>query len=207
MVWGLEGRQFRMHKQRVPGAVLLGSDFKALGVARSLGEKGIPSIVVDNKPRSAWFSRYVVKRFQWHSQMDDPEFVSFLLQMGKQHHLEQWVLFPMQDEAVQLVAYNTQQLAQIYTLVTQEWDIVQWANDKRRTYQMAQEIGVPFPRTCLSCSVKTISRRLDIPFPAIIKPAISTRLQYSIHLKALPVQSREELLLQYRRAIEVIHPR
>ncbi|MGZ3616423.1 MAG: carboxylate--amine ligase [Ktedonobacteraceae bacterium] len=194
-----------MHKQRVPGAVLLGSDFKALGVARSLGEKGIPSIVVDNKPRSAWFSRYVVKRFQWHSQMDDPEFVSFLLHMGKQHHLEQWVLFPMQDEAVQLVAYNTQLLAQIYTLVTQEWDIVQWANDKRRTYQMAQEIGVPFPITCYPAHEDDLMN-LNIPFPTIIKPAISTRLQYSIHLKALPVQSREELLLQYRRAIEVIHP-
>ncbi|HXX78834.1 MAG TPA: hypothetical protein VEI53_10100 [Ktedonobacteraceae bacterium] len=194
-----------MHKQGVSGAVLLGSDFKALGVARSLGEKGIPSIVIDNKPRSAWFSRYVVKRFQWHSQMDDPEFVSFLLQIGKQHHLEQWVLFPMQDEAVQLVACNTQQLAQIYTLVTQEWDVVQWANDKRRTYQMAQEIGVPFPKTCYPAHEDDLMS-LDIPFPAIIKPAISTRLQYSIHLKALPVQSYEELLIQYRRAIEAIHP-
>lgn len=194
-----------MFKQGVPGAVLLGSDFKALGVARSLGEKGIPSIVIDNKPRSAWFSRYAVKRFQWHSQMDDPGFVSFLLQIGKQHHLEQWVLFPMQDEAVQLVACNTQPLAQIYTLVTQEWDVVQWANDKRRTYQMAQEIGVPFPKTCYPAHLDDLMS-LDIPFPAIIKPAISTRLQYSIHLKALPVQSHEELLIQYRRAIEVIHP-
>ena len=194
-----------MHTHRVPGAVLLGSDFKALGVARSLGEKGIPSVVVDHIPRSAWFSRYVLKRFRWHSQMDDPEFVSFLLQMGKQHHLEQWVLFPMQDEAVQLVAYNTQQLAQIYTLVTQEWDIVQWANDKRRTYHMAQEIGVPFPRTFYPASEDDLTKT-DIPFPAIIKPAISTRLQYSIHLKALPVHSPQELLVQYRRAIEVIHP-
>ncbi|HYU75244.1 MAG TPA: hypothetical protein VEL31_21455, partial [Ktedonobacteraceae bacterium] len=118
----------------MPGVVLLGSDFKALGVARSLGQRGIPSVVVDNMPRSAWFSRYVVKRFRWHSQMDDTAFLSFLLNIGKKHHLEQWVLFPMQDEVVQLVACNTQQLAQIYTLVTQEWDIVQWANDKRRTY-------------------------------------------------------------------------
>jgi D-aspartate ligase len=194
-----------MHQQRVPGAVLLGSDFKALGVARSLGEKGIPSVVVDSIPRSAWFSRYVVKRFKWHSQMDDPEFVSFLIHLGKQHHLEQWVLFPMQDEAVQLVAYNTQQLAQIYTLVTQEWDIVQWANDKRRTYQMAQEIGVSYPGTYYPANEDELEK-IDIPFPAIIKPALSIRLQYSIHLKALPVQSHEELLLQYRRVVEIIHP-
>jgi len=201
----MEGGPFKMRQQRMPGAVLLGSDFKALGVARSLGERGIPSVVVDNIPRSAWFSRYVVRRFKWHSQMDDAEFVSFLLNIGKKHHLEQWVLFPMQDEAVQLVAYNTLQLAQIYTLVTQEWDIVQWANDKRRTYQMAQETGISYPRTFYPANEDELAK-IDIPFPTIIKPAISVRLQYSVHLKALPAQSREELLLQYRRAIEIIHP-
>lgn len=194
-----------MRQQRMPGAVLLGSDFKALGVARSLGQRGIPSVVIDNIPRSAWFSRYTVKRFKWHSQMDDPEFIPFLLNMGKKHHLEQWVLFPMQDEAVQLVAYNTQQLTQIYTLVTQEWDIVQWANDKRRTYQMAQETGVPYPITYYPANEDELAT-IDVPFPAIIKPAISVRLQYSTHLKALPAQSRQELLMQYRHAGEHIHP-
>ncbi len=194
-----------MHQQRMPGAVLLGSDFKALGVARSLGHRGIPSVVIDNIPRSAWFSRYVVKRFKWHSQMDDPEFISFLLSLGKKHHLEQWVLFPMQDEAVQLVACNTQQLTQIYTLVTQEWDIVQWANDKRRTYQMARETGVPYPCTHYPANEDELAE-VNVPFPVIIKPAISVRLQYSTHLKALPAQSRQELLMQYRRAGEYIHP-
>ena len=194
-----------MRHQRMPGVVLLGSDFKALGVARSLGQRGIPSVVVDNMPRSAWFSRYVVKRFRWHSQMDDTPFLSFLLNIGKKHHLEQWVLFPMQDEVVQLVACNTQQLAQVYTLVTQEWDIVQWANDKRRTYYMAQATGVPYPRTYYPANEDELAA-IDIPFPSIIKPAFSVRLQYSTHLKALPAQSRDELLVQYRRAGESIQP-
>src|ERR1051326_8719393 len=117
-----------------PGAIVLGSDFKALGVVRSLGRRGIPSIVIDNLPRSAWFSRYVVKGFRWHGPMDDANFLNFLLSIGKEHGLEQWVLFPMQDEVVELIARNTQQLADIYQLVTQEWNIVRWANDKRLTY-------------------------------------------------------------------------
>ena len=54
-----------MFQQKIAGAVILGSDFKALGVIRSLGERGIPCVVIDNIPRSAWFSRYVVKRFKW----------------------------------------------------------------------------------------------------------------------------------------------
>ncbi len=173
-----------MGLRRMPGAVLLGSDFKALGVARSLGQRGIPSVVVDNIPRSAWFSRYVVKRFRWHCQMDDAAFVPFLLNIGKRHHLEQWVLFPMQDEAVQLVACNTQQLAQIYTLVTQEWDIAQWASDKRRTYQMAQETGVPYPRTYYPANEDELAK-IDAPFPSIIKPAISVQLQYTVLISKL----------------------
>lgn len=189
----------------VPGVVLLGSDFKALGVARSLGQRGIPSVVIDNTPRSAWFSRYVVKRFRWHTQMDDDALVPFLLNIGKNNHLDRWVLFPMQDEVVQLVASNTQQLSQVFTLVTQGWDIVQWATDKRRTYQMAEETGVPYPRTSYPANEEELAT-LEIPFPCIIKPAISVRLQYSTHLKALPARSPDELLLQYRLAREYIDP-
>ena len=37
---------------RLPGALLLGSDFKALGVARSLARRGIPIALVDDLPRS-----------------------------------------------------------------------------------------------------------------------------------------------------------
>ncbi len=78
-----------------PGAIVLGSDFKALGVVRSLGRQGIPSIVIDNLPRSAWFSRYVVKHFLWHGSMDNTAFFDFLLQISQKHSLEQWVLFPL----------------------------------------------------------------------------------------------------------------
>src|SRR5579884_1370378 len=191
--------------QTMPGAVLLGSDFKALGVARSLGKQGIPSIVIDNIPRAAWFSRYIVKRFRWSGQMDDPAFVSFLLTIGKQHALHQWVLFPMQDEAVQLVACNTTSLARIYTLVTQPWDIVQWENDKRQTYRMAEQTGVPYPKTFYPSHYHHLAT-LDLPFPCIIKPAISVHLQYRTHLKVLSARTREELLTQYRRAQAIIPP-
>src|SRR6266699_888701 len=97
-----------------PGAIVLGSDFKALGVVRSLGRQGVPSVVIDNSPRSAWFSRYVVKRFRWNGPMDDATFLNFLLNIGKEHHLEQWILFPAQEEVSELIAHNSQQLASIY---------------------------------------------------------------------------------------------
>jgi len=187
------------------GAVIVGSDFKALGVLRSLGLRGIPCIVIDNLPRSAWFSRYVTKRFRWHGSMDDANFLNFLLSIGKEHHLEGWVLFPMQDDMVELVARNTQRLAEVYQLVTQNWDIVRWTLDKSLTYQKAQEVGVSCPETWYPGSEDDLSR-MEINFPIIIKPTISVRLQYATRLKALPAHNYEELLTQYRLAADIIGP-
>ena len=71
-----------------PGAVILGSDFKALAVVRSLGRKGIPSVVIDSVPRSAWYSRYVKERLAWHGAMEGEPFLGFLLGVGKLYGLE-----------------------------------------------------------------------------------------------------------------------
>ncbi len=188
-----------------PGAIILGSDFKALGVVRSLGRQGIPSIVIDNLPRSAWFSRYVVKRFTWHGPMDGDAFLHFLLGLGKEHHLDQWLLFPLQDEVVEFVARNTQQLAQVYRLVTQDWNVIQWALDKRLTYRMAEEVGVPYPQTWYPVGEDDLKTR-EIAYPVIIKPAISIRFQHAMRLKALPVNNYEDLLASYRLAASIINP-
>jgi predicted ATP-grasp superfamily ATP-dependent carboligase len=189
----------------MPGVVVLGSDFKALGVVRSLGQRGIPCVVIDNNPRSAWFSRYVVRRFKWPTHMEGEKFITFLLNIAKTYCLEQWVLFPTQDEVVQLIACNTPQLSQLYRLVTQDWDVIRWANDKRLTYRMAEEVGVPYPKTSY-VTHKSELATLDIPFPVIIKPAISVRFQYATHLKALPAGSSQELLTQYETATASIIP-
>ena len=192
-------------QNRRPGVVVLGSDYKALGVVRSLGRRHIPCVVVDNLPRSAWFSRYVDKRFRWHSHMDDRAFLDFLLGIARAYHLEQWVLFPLPDEAVELVARHTEELSSLYRLVTQEWDIVQWANDKRLTYRMAQEMGVPCPKTWYPVCEGDL-RVMEIRFPVIIKPVTSARLQHVLRLKALPANNGEELLAHYRLAATIVDP-
>jgi D-aspartate ligase len=190
-------------QSRRPGVVVLGSDYKALGVVRSLGRRHIPCVVVDNLPRSAWFSRYVVKRFRWHGAMDDTAFLHFLQRIAKEYHLEQWVLFPLPDEAVELVARHTGELSSLYQLVTQEWDIVQWANDKRLTYRMAEEIGVPCPKTWYPLCEDDL-QVMEIRFPVIIKPVTSAHLQHALRLKALPAANEEELLTQYHLAASIV---
>src|SRR5215469_16487916 len=95
--------------QGTPGAIALGSDFKALGVIHSLGRRGIPSIVIDNLPRSAWYSRYVKRRLRWTGPMEGDKFLRFLLQTAKERHYERWVLFPLSDDVVEFVARHHQE--------------------------------------------------------------------------------------------------
>lgn len=189
----------------MPGVILLGSDFKALGVARSLGRRGIPIVVIDDVPRAAWFSRYVIRRLRWHGSMYERPFVDFLLDSAVRYHLEQWILFPLQDDAVELLAQYSSTLASSYRLATQELKVTQWALDKRLTDNMAHQIGIPYPETWYPACENDI-RTMDIRLPAIIKPARSIRLQHALRLKALPADTREALLSQYRRASQLINP-
>ena len=192
-------------RRPIPGVVVLGSDFKALGVVRSLGRHGIPGIVVDSQPRSAWFSRYVTRRFTWQGTLEDPDLADYLLRIGHEHHLRDWMLVAAQDDAVGLVAQNRDALAMIYRPTTPSWDVVRWAFDKRLTDGMARAVDVPYPGTWYPAHESDLDG-LDVRFPVIIKPAISIHMQHAARLKALPAANRDELRQQYRVAISLVSP-
>jgi D-aspartate ligase len=189
----------------IPGVVVLGSDFKALGVIRSLGRHGIPAIVVDNQPRSAWFSRYVTRRFSWNGSLEDGELADYLVDIGRKQHLQHWMLVAAQDDAVGLVSSHRDALAMIYRPTTPPWDVVRWAFDKRLTDRMAREVDVAYPGTWYPGRESDLDQ-LGVRFPAIIKPAISIHMQHAARLKALPADNLDELHRQYRVAAAMVSP-
>jgi predicted ATP-grasp superfamily ATP-dependent carboligase len=187
---------------RPPGALLLGSDFKALGVARSLGRRGVPVAVVDNLPRSGWFSRHVSRRYRWTGPMSGTAFVDFLLDVARRDGLEGWLLFPAQDENLEEVARNREALAAVYRIVTQPWDVLKWAHDKKLMHVIADGAGVAHPRTWYPASEDELRKAKDIRFPAIVKPSMSIDLQYAIGRKALQVADIDSLLEQPARGLQ-----
>jgi len=86
-----------------------------LGVARSLGKRGIPTWVVDtDKSKSiAQFSRYT-KRFI----VSQEPVAELLLREGREHNLDGWVVFPVSDQYVESVAASHEALKAIYRLTT-----------------------------------------------------------------------------------------
>ncbi len=190
-------------RPRVPGALILGSDFRALGVVRSLGRRGIPTALVDNLPRSAWFSRYVRQKARWHGSMHDDGFCEFLVDFAREGELEGWVLFPMQDDCVELVSKSREVLARVFTVPTPPWWIVSRALDKRLTYATAEQAAVAHPRTWYPSAASDLAM-LDLGFPIVVKPAFSIALQAATRRKAFVAGTRAELAEAFDLASRIV---
>lgn len=188
-----------------PGVVILGSDFKALGVVRSLARLEVPLALVDNMPRSAWFSRFVTGRYRWHGPMYGEDFVDFLLGLASRMEMQGWVLLPAQDEVLELTARHHDVLGAAYRLVTPDWRTLQWAHNKRLLHEAADDAAVEYPRTWYPSDESELAH-VAISSPVIIKPASSIQLQYTIGRKALPARDHEELLERYRFAAKIVAP-
>src|SRR5213082_1776829 len=76
------------------GALVLGADYRALGVVRSLGRRGIPVWVLHgpDEHRLAATSRYARRRVQW-PDGDDDDRSRLLRGLAERHQLQGWVLF------------------------------------------------------------------------------------------------------------------
>jgi predicted ATP-grasp superfamily ATP-dependent carboligase len=71
--------------RRVPvrtGAVVLGGDYQGLGIVRSLGRHGIPSVIVDDETSIARTSRYAMGSVRVETLRDDDSVLRALTLAG-----------------------------------------------------------------------------------------------------------------------------
>ena len=186
-----------------PGALILGAEYRALGVARSLGRHGIRvGVVQDGDDTIASQSRYVERSMRF-PESDEArlELLAALALDG----LEGWTLFPSGDETAALVARNHRRLAEAFVLTTPPWDVFRWAYDKRLTYRLAASLGLDTPSTWYASGTDDLER-LDLAFPAILKPAVKTSFNRLTAAKAWQVDSRAELNARFAEACELIDP-
>jgi len=164
------------------GAVVLGANLIALGVARSLGPHGIPVWIYDPDRSIAHFSRYTEKAVI--SRRDKHE---LLLEEGRKHGLQGWVVFPTEDKYVELLSVHHESLSSIYKLTTPPFEVTKFALDKRLTYGKATELGIATPWTLVTSEPAKL-RVDDLPYPIILKPAINHHFFPYTNIKALSVE-------------------
>jgi len=181
------------------GAVVLGGDYQGLGIARSIGRQGVPVCVVDDERSITRLSRYCSSFEPIADLGDEDRVVDDLLAIARRRGLEGWVLYPTRDETVAALARHRDRLSEVFRVPTAPWEAVRWAWDKRNTASIAEQVGVPSPRSWQPADAAAIDE-IDSEPPWAIKPAIKEHFFYATKAKAWRADSREELRTLLERA-------
>src|SRR5271167_573649 len=132
--------------RRLPGAVVIGADYRGLGVVRSLGRRGIPVWVLrDSDDTLAWHSRFTTGRSDLKG-ITDAERAAELIDFAAAHGLDGWTLFPTSNPSAGLVARQHRVLGRSFTLTTPSWNTLRVVYDKRRLVALAARLCVDQPR-------------------------------------------------------------
>ena len=181
------------------GAVVIGGDHPGLAIARSLGRRGIPVVVIDDQYSISSFSNYVTRVVRVPDLKHEQTSVDSVLEVGRRLELKDWVLFPTRDENVAAFSIHRECLAEFFRVTTPPWETIRWTWDKNNTYQLAEQLGIPVPRTW---NPKSASDLPDLfpRLPLAIKPAVKENFFYATGAKAWRAETPEQLQKLYNRA-------
>ena len=184
-----------------PGALIVGGAHVSIAVARSLGRRGIPVWLLASHPLPR-LSRYVQRSFSWPG-AGHRDAVASIVEVAVRHGLKGWVLIATGDEDMRLIAQNHALLASHFHVTTANWDTIQWAYDKRLTYQRAAALGIDCPRSFQAGDLETVGQS-QLQFPIVLKPARRDALNELTRAKAWKADDRDALLRLYRRATSLV---
>ncbi len=187
------------------GALVIGGNLNGLSIARSLGRRGVPVwVVTPPNIKLASYSRYTRRTLPWPNGDGEGQ-ATYLLEVAERYQLNRWVLLPTSDESAALLSKFHALLSRRFRVSTPVWDVLRWAYDKRLTYKLAAEQQVDYPHTIYPACEADLARA-SCALPGILKPATHATTNRFTADKAWPVDSREELLVRYRQARELIPP-
>ncbi len=184
------------------GAVILGGTHSALSVARSLGRKGIPVVLVTDDHPLPKLSRYIRQSFTWPGALS-PQAAEWLIDFAAKHDLRNWLLIPCADADVKFVAEQRIRLRTAFAVVSSDWADLQRVCDKQLLAKTAAALGIAFPRDYRVRSEED-SARIEVQFPVVLKPAMRMERNAFTAAKAWRANSRDELKQLYRRAASLV---
>ena len=147
-------------------AVVLSTHTTGLGIIRSLGQHGVPIVAVYyRKSDMGYVSKYVEdKVLAPHPEKSENQFVNLLIDTAKRYSNS--ILIPADDATLVAVSKNKTLLANHYIVACTDWAIAQRFIDKKYTYDIAESVGIPTPKTIVPQNIsdaKKYSKSADYP--------------------------------------------
>jgi predicted ATP-grasp superfamily ATP-dependent carboligase len=187
---------------RRPAALVLGGSYRALAVVRSLGRHGVPVTLAATDGHSlATRSRYVEEVLPWQGLGGEALVSALLADDGERGR----ILVPTDDDDAEALGRAHARLSDHFAVTVSPWERLEAAADKRRTYALAGELGIPFPR-----GWPTGDDPPALPteaFPVIVKPAYRPRPIATTTPKAWPAADAGALLRGWAKATAVADAR
>ncbi len=187
-------------KVSVP-AVVLSSHTSGLGTIRALGKKGVPIIALYYEKNDMGFvSKYVNEKIIVpHPEKEEVKFISSLIEIGKR--IGKSILLPADDETLSSVSRNKRLLEKYFLVAATDWHITQKFIDKKFTYQLAEKLHIPIPKTLVPRSEDELAEYgKKVMYPCIIKPTHSHTYFEEFKRKMQEVYSYKEMLKAYKEA-------
>lgn len=182
-------------------AIVLSTHAMGLGVIRGLGVMGVPIIAIYyDHNEMGYLSRYVKKRIRApHPEKQEDEFVGLLVESASR--FSGGLLIPADDATLAAVSRHKSLLEEHYLVACTEWAIAERYIDKRHTYALAREAGVPAPRTVIPQSTEDLERYdQKVQYPCLVKPTQGHLYYEQFNEKMVRVDNCDQMLAAYRRA-------
>lgn len=183
-------------------AIVMGGHVQSLGIVRALGRAGFKTAVWDQTSYNiARHSKYC-SRFE---EVSNNDLLEKLKAPATIDAYKSALVFPSNDEHVEILSNNLTELSEHYRPATDRWEVIEKCFNKRLTYQVATECRIPVADTRFPNSVEEVDKLShEIDYPCIIKPAVMYRFYRSFKTKVFICHDAGELLVNYRKAIQVI---
>lgn len=155
--------------------VLDGHSAASLAVTRSAGRAGHWVAVGANRGifAAAKLSRYCRLAFDYPVSTTEPtQFVDSVLEFVRAHQID--LVIPVTDWTLGPLSAARERFSALCRLAMPSHAAVEFASDKFRTIQLAQEIGIGLPKTQLIRSLDDFSHT-GTAFPAVVKDRFSVR--------------------------------
>ena len=193
-----------MNLGKFPPAVVMNMFYTGLGIARSLGERGVPVIGLSTK-RGHYgnFTRYADVRISPDSR-DQPELLlKWLIALGG-HLPAKAVLFPTRDDDVVFLDRFRVDLDRYYLIAVAPPQALRACLDKWETYRSARQAGVAVPKCWVITNPEELTHALgEFIYPCVLKPVAAHHWRRGDNWmivggrKAFAVSSESDLLSEY----------
>ncbi len=179
------------------GVLLIGGDFQAVGVMRSLHDSGIPVYLLASEAGIAWYSRYAGRKSRNYDLLSTEDGASDLLELVERERLHGWVVYCVNDETVEFLAKNHERLSGSLVLPVPAWEVTRNFFEKDRAYRVASDYHIPVPRQYLAEDLEQLLAQ-PIDYPVVLKPTVKKDYYDKTKNKAVRVNDRDQLIREYR---------